>query len=275
MRRYLAPLLIGLVGAAVLIWLGIWQLQRLEWKEAVLEEIDQRIAADPVAVPAAPDRTRDQYLPVRVSGRTGERELHFLVSTRRLGPGFRIVTTLYTDDGRRLLLDRGFVPVEAKTASRPPVRVEVTGNLHWPDERDRFTPENDPVENYWYAREVDVMAAELGTEPVLVVARLKTDSDFAVAPLDCLFDAGYGEAKSTQAVRIKHHLVLPDHAADRRHLGDTINRLQLELQEPVLDAAQLRQVVAAAAVDQRILVHPAHTGGIRSQLGPGFRRQSA
>lgn len=183
MRRFLGPLLIGLLGGGVLIALGIWQLQRLEWKESVLEEIDQRILAEPVTIPENPNPEQDQYLPVQISGMTGERELHLLVSTRQQGPGFRIVTALETDEGRRVLLDRGFVRSEAKEAPRARANVDVTGNLHWPDERDRYTPENDPDENYWYAREVDVMAAELGTEPVLVVARLKTGAEFAAAPL--------------------------------------------------------------------------------------------
>lgn len=183
MKRYIAPLLIGLIGAGLLMSLGLWQLQRQAWKEGVLAEIEARIHAAPIPVPAAPDPARDQYLPVEVSGRTGAKELHFLVSTRDLGPGFRIVTSIETETGRRLLLDRGFVPTEAKDTSRLPVSLAVAGNLHWPDERDGFTPENDPDKNYWYAREVDVMAAALGTEPVLVVAREVSPPEPSITPL--------------------------------------------------------------------------------------------
>ena len=183
MTRYIAPLLIGVIGAAILIALGVWQLERLAWKEAILADIEGRIHAAPVAVPAAPDPARDEYLPVRAGGTTGARELHFLTSSSDLGPGFRVVTTFQTADGRRLLLDRGFIPSEAKATSRAPLHLAVTGNLHWPDERDRFTPENDPAGNYWYAREVDVLAAELGTEPVLIVARESTPPDPAIMPL--------------------------------------------------------------------------------------------
>ncbi|SNT17839.1 SURF1 family protein [Tropicimonas sediminicola] len=183
MRRYLAPLAIGLVGAAILIWLGVWQLQRLEWKEAILEEIDQRIAADPVPLPATPDPEQDRFLPVEVSGRTDPRELHVLVSTRQLGAGFRIITGFTTEEGRRILLDRGFVAADRKDAGRPAATLMITGNLHWPDERDRYTPENDPATNYWYAREVDVMADELGTEPILVIARMSSGSDASITPL--------------------------------------------------------------------------------------------
>lgn len=181
MLRYLFPIVLGLGGAAVLVGLGLWQLQRLEWKEAVLAEIEARITADPVALPESPDPVRDRYLPVEVTGRTGAEELHVLVSAKGLGPGFRIVTAFETGAGRRILLDQGVVPDELKDAARPPVAATVTGNLHWPDERDGFTPDDDPAANYWYARDVDRMAAALGTEPVLVIAR-----EFAPARADIL-----------------------------------------------------------------------------------------
>lgn len=183
MRRFLFPLIAGLGGAVVLVALGLWQLQRLEWKEGVLAEIEARITAAPVPVPAAPDRARDLYLPVAATGTTGPRELHVLVSQKTQGAGFRILTAFETEDGRRLLLDRGFVPDEAKTNPRPPVGLRVTGNLHWPDDRDGFTPDNDPDANYWFARDIDEMAAALGTEATLIVARSTTPPQAAIAPL--------------------------------------------------------------------------------------------
>jgi surfeit locus 1 family protein len=183
MRRYLFPLIAGLGGAAVLVALGLWQLQRLEWKEGVLAGIEARIGAAPVAVPPAPDPRADRYLPVRVTGTTGARELHVLVSDKTLGAGFRIVTAFDTDSGRRLLLDRGFVPDEAKEAERRPQALTVTGNLHWPDERDRFTPEDDVAGNWWFARDVARMAEALGTEPVLIVARTTAPPQRAIRPM--------------------------------------------------------------------------------------------
>ena len=183
MLRYLFPLIAGLGGAAVLAALGVWQLQRLEWKEGVLADIEARIAAPPVELPDVPELERDRYLPVRATGTTGGAELHVLVSLRDAGAGFRIVTAFDTEGGRRILLDRGFVPTEAKDAARPPRRLAVTGNLHWPDERDRFTPENDPEGNFWFAREVPVMAEALDTKPVLLVVRATEPRQQGIRPL--------------------------------------------------------------------------------------------
>src|SRR5439155_23796368 len=62
-------------------------------------------------------------------------------------------------------------------------------------------------------------------------------------------------------------LVLLDHAADARHLRHVRHRLQLILEEPVLQRAQLRQVHAPAAVDERVLVHRSeeHTSELQSR----------
>ena len=96
-----------------------------------------------------------------------------------------------------------------------------------------------------------------------------------VAPLYGLPDPGQRQAIGTQLVRVEHHLVLLDHAADGGHFRYAVQRLQFILQKPVLQAAQLRQVVPAAAINQGILVHPAHTGGIRTEFRARLDRQLA
>ncbi|TDE39676.1 SURF1 family protein [Antarcticimicrobium sediminis] len=183
MRRFLFLLVFGIVGGGLLLSLGTWQLRRLAWKQGVLAEIETRIAADPVALPAAPDPERDRYLPVRVAGTMGAQELHVLVSTRDFGAGYRIITPFVTDSGRRILIDRGFIPTEAKTAVRQTGAMEITGNLHWPQEIDSFTPAPEPDKNIWFAREVPTLAAALDTEPVLLIARSQTDPNVVPLPV--------------------------------------------------------------------------------------------
>jgi surfeit locus 1 family protein len=183
-RRILFPLLLGILGTAVLISLGVWQLQRLEWKQGILAEIDARMAAAPVALPAAPDPARDRFLPVTATGTITDEEIDVLVSVKGVGPGYRIISAFETEDGRRILLDRGFVRDTDKDAERPPVSgVTVTGNLHWPEEVDRFTPVADTARNIWFARDVPAMAAALGTEPVMIILRTTSETDPAVSPL--------------------------------------------------------------------------------------------
>ncbi|MEL6914162.1 MAG: SURF1 family protein [Pseudomonadota bacterium] len=161
---------IGLGGTAVLLWLGFWQIDRLAWKEGVLAEIEASIAAEPVSLPAVPDAQADRYLAVAAAGELGAEELHVLVSAKGFGAGYRVIRALEMGD-RRVMVDLGLIPTAAKDAPRPGGEVRVEGNIHWPEEVDGFTPDNDRDANIWFAREVGVMAEALGTEPVLLIAQ--------------------------------------------------------------------------------------------------------
>src|SRR6056297_1509135 len=97
MRRLILPLLFGILGTAVLVSLGAWQMQRLAWKEGVLSEIDARIGAAPIALPEGPDPVADRYLPVVLAGRTTGEALYALVSTKDLGAGYRLISGFETE----------------------------------------------------------------------------------------------------------------------------------------------------------------------------------
>lgn len=185
LRRIAVPVLIGVVGCAILVALGTWQLRRLEWKEAILSQIDARIVADPVDLPAMAEPEADRYLPVVVTGALGGEELHVLTSLKDVGPGYRVISVLTTGD-RRVLVDLGFVPEEAKTAPRMAEAVTVTGNLHWPQETDSWTPDPDTDRDIWFARDVNQMAGVMGTDPMMVVAREVSGADLGVTllPID-------------------------------------------------------------------------------------------
>ena len=182
MTRTILFLVFGLAGIAVLVSLGVWQVQRLAWKEGVLAEIDARIAAPPVALPQTSDPETDKYLPVEMTGQFGAGVLRVLVSQKRVGAGYRLITP-FEVEGRSVLVDRGFIRVDQDLPPAPAGQVTVTGNLHWPDDRNSSTPDNDVDDNTWFARDIDQMADLLETEPVLVIARHLSQPSGAVTPL--------------------------------------------------------------------------------------------
>ena len=64
--------LFACAGMAVLIGLGLWQLQRLSWKEGLIAEVAARASAAPVAAPPEDEWKRltpDAYEYRHVSGR--------------------------------------------------------------------------------------------------------------------------------------------------------------------------------------------------------------
>jgi surfeit locus 1 family protein len=178
------PVLFGLIGAAILVSLGVWQLQRLAWKEAALAEIDARIGAAPVDLPAVPDVAVDKYLPVAVAGQFTGEQLDVLVSRKQIGAGYRVIAVLETGSGRRVLVDRGFLAEEARGLPRDVTSVAVTGNLVWPQEVDGFTPAPDAKLGIWFARDLPAMAEALKAEAVLIVASSDTGDGIEPIPVD-------------------------------------------------------------------------------------------
>lgn len=170
-RRLIVLALAGIAGTALLVGLGLWQLDRLAWKEALIAEIDARRTAPPAAPPAAPDPARDRFRRVRLEGRIGPGAVHVLTALGAEGAGFRVVVPLETREGRRVLVDLGVVPEGMKAAVTLAGReVHLTGILHWPEEAGAAVPPPDRARGIWFARDLPAMARELGTEPVLVVA---------------------------------------------------------------------------------------------------------
>ncbi len=177
----------GVVGVAVLMGLCIWQVQRLAWKEGVIATLEGRLAEAPVALPAAFDPETQEFSRVRIEGRfTGEIGAHgfadapLLTSRKFVGPGYRIIQPFDLTDGRRIMVDRGFAPVEVKNeggaASRPTPApdgaLEIVGALRWPDVS--VDQAYGPNDNVWTARDLSVMARLFGAEEVLVVSETST-----------------------------------------------------------------------------------------------------
>ena len=182
MRRFWFILLIGFAGTACLLYLGKWQIDRLYWKLDVLKKIDQKIAAAPVLLPAEPSESVHKYLSVEISGQFLQESIRVLASKKRYGAGYRIIHVFRTN-GRRLLVDLGFVGLETDYDIDLSSDISLVGNLHWPDEVDNFTPEPDLENNIWFARDVERVASALQTEPILIILKDSTLKDKNIKPM--------------------------------------------------------------------------------------------
>lgn len=185
MRSYLSALIIGIGGIAILMSLGLWQVRRLAWKEGVIAAIEARVGAAPLPLQtlSAPEPATDAYRPVSVAGRTTGEELLVLSGKKEFGPGFEVIAVFETEDGRRILLDRGFIPESGRAMPRPGVALSVTGNLLWPDESDSFTPPPDAKSGLWFARDVAAMSESVKTLPLLVVVRTEEGDAQGIVPV--------------------------------------------------------------------------------------------
>lgn len=177
MRRLLLPALFAAAAFCVLSGLGVWQLQRLAWKEALIAAIADRSQAAPAAVPppaewAALDPQDYDYRRVTVTGT-------FLHSSEQLvfrileggksslsAAGFLALTPLRLPGGQTIIINRGFVPQELRDPAKRQAgqisgAVTITGLMRPPEPRNFFTPADDPAKGLWYTRDPGAMAKAL------------------------------------------------------------------------------------------------------------------
>jgi surfeit locus 1 family protein len=184
MRRYVFPVLMGVVGVSILMSLGFWQLRRMEEKRVYLAEIEARISNPPIALPAVPDEATQKFQAVRAEGRFTGEYLEVLAGQKDASPGVLVIEAFALPDGRRIMVQRGFIEDEAKGVPRPPHDAKVEGNLHWPKDSNAFTPAPDEKTGLWFARDVPAMAAKLKTEPTLIIASAPTGDGITPVPVD-------------------------------------------------------------------------------------------
>ena len=177
-RGLLLPGLFATIGFAILIGLGFWQLERRIWKEELIAYVETRARAAAVPIPAEADwpslnAARDEYRVVTASGsfrHDREALIHTVVSEPRgrfSGPGYWVFTPLELANGAIVIINRGFVPADRRSAaSRRAGQVEgpvtVTGLLRMPEIPNAFTPANDPARGEWYRRDPQAIAAAFG-----------------------------------------------------------------------------------------------------------------
>jgi surfeit locus 1 family protein len=157
----------------VALGLGIWQIERREWKRELLHRIEVNQAAAPITLDELlrRDPLRHEYGRVRLAGTfLHDKEFYLAARSLKNNVGLQVVTPLRTSDGAVVLFDRGWIPQERKDASRRAEgqlagRVEVTGIVRRTQEQRQFAPENVPDRNVWFHVDVPLMRKLAGASP--------------------------------------------------------------------------------------------------------------
>ena len=170
-----AALIAGaLVVAVACAALGSWQVQRRAWKLDLIERVEQRVHAPPVAAPSPGQwpqvsAATDEYRAVRLQGRFLH-DLETLVQANtELGAGFWVLTPLQRNDGTVVLVNRGFVPSDARTRDtrrdmEPEGETTVTGLLRITEPGGGFLRLNDAQADRWYSRDVAAIGVAHGLD---------------------------------------------------------------------------------------------------------------
>ncbi|MBL4570877.1 MAG: SURF1 family protein [Alcanivorax sp.] len=177
-RRLLSFLFLLLCVAAFagFIALGVWQVQRLAWKEDLIAQVDARVHADPVAAPAQGDwatvnKASHEYLRVQLTGEYLAEGISLVAAATEEGQGYWVMVPLQRADGSWVYINRGFVPQSLREQAgrgdfTPDGEVSITGLLRLNEPGGGVLRDNVPGEDRWYSRDVQAMAEQHGLAPV-------------------------------------------------------------------------------------------------------------
>ncbi|XP_032089180.1 surfeit locus protein 1 [Thamnophis elegans] len=174
-------------------FLGSWQVRRREWKRKLIAELDSRVTAEPIPLPADFYELNElEYVPVKVRGHFDHTKELYVIPRTPVDPekearnagrimsnvesGAHVITPFYcTDLGITILVNRGFVPrkkMNPETRLKGQIQddIELTGLVRLSEPRRAFVPENNIEQNAWFYRDLDAMARVTGAEPIFIDA---------------------------------------------------------------------------------------------------------
>jgi len=163
-----AVLVCAALACAAFVALGVWQVHRLAWKEALIAHVDQELRAAPTPPPSAAQwaalrREADEYRRVRAQGRFDYHREVLVRASTALGAGYWVLTPMRLDDGTWLLVNRGFVPPEMRDHVPHAADVQpIFGLLRFTEPGGSLLQKNEPAQGRWYSRDVAAIAATGG-----------------------------------------------------------------------------------------------------------------
>ncbi len=158
--QLLGPSLTAAVMFALLVGLGIWQLERRTWKLGLLAQIDHAESAPAIPLPADPP----QFAKVRIEGKLRP-DLQALYGSdvRDLpsGPaiGAQLIEPLERPGQDPVMVVLGWVPTGVAVA---PTGTEVEGYIRRPDRAGLFSAQDDAAKRRFFTLDPAPIAAALG-----------------------------------------------------------------------------------------------------------------
>jgi surfeit locus 1 family protein len=184
MRRVWPVLLASGLALTLLVSLGLWQLQRLAWKNQLIADYDKAIGSEPTTL----DQALDQFLKgqridgmkVKAIGKFASRDPLRLLASTPQGPAWELVHGFELSSGSAVLVNRGKITHGQEFPSPTGAIVEIVGHIVWHDEgKGSFDVENNPDANEWYWWDVVAMTNQFSSthlNPNYVVVNLVAGS---------------------------------------------------------------------------------------------------
>ena len=173
------PFIFMAVSIAILLTLGSWQVQRMQWKEGVLAAVERGQTWPPIAIIPTDERELEDslYRRVALAGFYLEDHLFFRIGRHpNYTQGYYVMQPYrLLDTDQTILVNRGFVPgtqeeaLSVLQAQPVPPNASVTGILRRAYTPRLFTPDNQPDRNLWFSEDTDHLSKIVDT-PLLPLA---------------------------------------------------------------------------------------------------------
>ncbi|WP_175868897.1 SURF1 family protein [Bartonella gabonensis] len=163
--------------------LGIWQVQRLNWKTNLITSANQRVHLAPIKAPqkdqwADVTFEKNEYQPVVITGKFLKNKNILVTAVAQNTTGYWVLTPLQTTDNTLTFINRGFIPMDERNnfqssetlhtnassqqdSTTNTEQTTVIGLLRMSEKNGFFPRKNNPVKNVWYTRDLPAMAQKL------------------------------------------------------------------------------------------------------------------
>ena len=166
MKTRIWPIILAsTIGICILLGLGVWQVQRLGQKTALIASLEQRMNAEPISLAEAVVKQEQgediEYLKVKLTGQLDPANYFRRVTSFNGDPGWEIIAPFKTDDGRFVLVDLGAI-AENQSIKLGQTPQTIQGLVRYHNKgRGYFDNDNDAVGNIWYWWDAPAMLATL------------------------------------------------------------------------------------------------------------------
>ncbi len=165
------PTILVTLGFVILMSLGIWQLERMAFKDRMIADITEKASQNSVSFPKGLKPTpAEEYKKYKLKGRFIEGKDMFLFSHNYLTPrghGLSILTPFLTTDGEYIIVNRGWTKGKKHPETLPKKtngEIEITTIITPRGPRGAFLPKNLLDQNLWLAPDIEEMKIFTGLD---------------------------------------------------------------------------------------------------------------
>ena len=156
-KPMLWPSIFSILTFAILISFGTWQVKRLFWKEALIQNYLTQSQSNPITDPAELEKSSiNEFKSIGILGRfMHSNEIYITGKTYEGNAGFHVITPFIMENNKIVLINRGWVSESYKNPDKRKFSlttglVKLKGIIRYPQKKGYFVPENDGKNGFWF-----------------------------------------------------------------------------------------------------------------------------